>query len=459
MGLPVHSGPRENARRRPSPRLLALLLGWGALMVASPLDGQKQGSFPPTSRIVWLGDSITHQGLYSRFVEDFFFSRYPLRKQLFVNCGVNGDRSADALARLDLDVAPWKPTKVFVCLGMNDGAFSRDGIKALPEFQRNIRGILGGIRGLGAQAILLSPPPVDPHVFLRFGSPPPVEETLRGYNLVLKRFGSWLQTEAAKRKIPFVDLHNPLLQYQKRLKFRNPAESLSPDGIHPGNVGSALIAITILKSLGEQKPRLSVGIQGNRPEIEGGRLRGLVRTSDGFQFQLRADALPWVLPEEARGAAVLEAGYLLFNRFLLQAKDLPPGDYELRVDGMALLTATAKEWAKGVDLALETDHPDWIQAEQCVAWNAERGGLVRTGIRDIWEARRMLARSKQKGQSNSPDHRAIQERLKALEKNVGKVGVRLKELEARIQNGNKPRWHAYSLHRLSFPQEPKKREP
>ena len=432
--------------------LLALCFGTLSFGLSAQ-DLKKPPFFPNKSRIIWLGDSITHQGLYSRFIEDFLYSRYPRRQLLFVNCGVNGDRSGDALNRFNLDVAPWHPTKVFVCLGMNDGGFSNKGIRTLPLFQRNIRSILQAIKGLGAQAILLSPPPVDPQVFLKFGNPPPMEEPLRGYNLVLERFTSLLEKIAQKNKIPFVDLHASLEDYNRRLKFQNPGASLIPDGIHPGNLGSALIAMTILSSLGEKKERLRLRFGKNRMEAHGADVRQLHYSKRGLSFELRAHALPWVLPEEARGAAVLDRGYLDFNRFILQVDALVLGTFELSVDGRPLGRFSSRRLAEGLDLSLTTEHPDWIQAEQCVAWNAERSGLIRAGIRDIWEARRVLTKLKKEGSSGTPSFLVTQKRLKTLENNVGHVGRKVKDLEKKIREGIQPRWHSYSLQYLPSPKE------
>jgi hypothetical protein len=55
--------------------------------------------------VVFLGDSITHQCLYTQYVEDYFYTRFPNVHIRFHNAGVGGDRAADALARFDQDVA------------------------------------------------------------------------------------------------------------------------------------------------------------------------------------------------------------------------------------------------------------------------------------------------------------------------------------------------------------------
>ena len=58
--------------------------------------------------VVFLGDSITHQCLYTQYVEDFFHTRFPERRIHFHNAGVGGDKAADVLARFDDDVAAAK---------------------------------------------------------------------------------------------------------------------------------------------------------------------------------------------------------------------------------------------------------------------------------------------------------------------------------------------------------------
>ena len=72
--------------------------------------------------IVFLGDSITAQCLYTQYLENYFYTRYPHLRLNFHNAGVSGDTAADALARFDRDVAAYKPKYVTVLLGMNDGA-------------------------------------------------------------------------------------------------------------------------------------------------------------------------------------------------------------------------------------------------------------------------------------------------------------------------------------------------
>jgi hypothetical protein len=58
---------------------------------------------------VFIGNSITHQCLYTQYVEDYFYTRYPNLKIRFHNAGVSGDVAEDVLNRFEDDVAGFKP--------------------------------------------------------------------------------------------------------------------------------------------------------------------------------------------------------------------------------------------------------------------------------------------------------------------------------------------------------------
>lgn len=50
--------------------------------------------------VVFFGDSITHGGLYHKYIADFYRTRYPERKIRFVNSGIGGDSAAGAMKRI-----------------------------------------------------------------------------------------------------------------------------------------------------------------------------------------------------------------------------------------------------------------------------------------------------------------------------------------------------------------------
>src|SRR5437762_2503160 len=100
-------------------------------------------------RVVFLGDSITEQRLYTTYIEGYALSRHPEWKLWFRNVGWGGDTSwlrqrahpdeaklfaadeatqqrmvEDAVGRgLERDVLPFKPTAITIDFGMNDHSY------------------------------------------------------------------------------------------------------------------------------------------------------------------------------------------------------------------------------------------------------------------------------------------------------------------------------------------------
>src|SRR5580700_3203909 len=136
---------RRSARPKPSPMARALLVLATAALV-SPGARADEFFIHDGDRVVFLGDSITEQRLYTSYIEAYALSRHPSWKLVFRNAGWGGDTSwlrqrshpneaqlfaaddATLLAMvkkavdsgLSRDVLPLKPTIVTVDFGMND---------------------------------------------------------------------------------------------------------------------------------------------------------------------------------------------------------------------------------------------------------------------------------------------------------------------------------------------------
>jgi lysophospholipase L1-like esterase len=97
--------------------VLVVLLGCAALSHADLLleDGD---------HMVFLGDSITQQRIYTRYVMNYFALRHPDMGITFRNAGVGGDTSWGSLKRLDKDVLDLKPDVVSICFGMTPATSS-----------------------------------------------------------------------------------------------------------------------------------------------------------------------------------------------------------------------------------------------------------------------------------------------------------------------------------------------
>jgi lysophospholipase L1-like esterase len=109
--------------------------------------------------VVFLGDSITHQCLYTQYVEDYFYTRFPKMRLRLHNAGVGGARAWDALWRFEQDIASYKPKCVTVLLGMNDGRYAEYFDDVFTDYSKNMMKLLDEIKKTGATAILLRKTP------------------------------------------------------------------------------------------------------------------------------------------------------------------------------------------------------------------------------------------------------------------------------------------------------------
>ncbi|MCB1233053.1 MAG: hypothetical protein KDN19_22600, partial [Verrucomicrobiae bacterium] len=162
----------KNAPRFPF-TLLFLALGFAVPVFAE--EGKKPVPATPAvptpaplalqdgETLVFLGDSITHQCLYTQYLEDFFYTRFPDRRIRFHNAGVSGDKAADALARFDDDVAAFKPKIAPILLGMNDGPYDDFNRETFETYAHDMTALIDRIEGIGAKPIVMSPTMFDHH--------------------------------------------------------------------------------------------------------------------------------------------------------------------------------------------------------------------------------------------------------------------------------------------------------
>ena len=129
-----------------------LLIAVMALLSASESRSHGQEfALHDGDRVVFYGDSITAQRLYTRFMEDFVLTRYPQMHVTFWNAGIPGDTvyggyTGDLPARLKRDVFPHQPTVITIMLGMNDGYYMAFNQKYLDIYKEGYRKLLDAIQ-------------------------------------------------------------------------------------------------------------------------------------------------------------------------------------------------------------------------------------------------------------------------------------------------------------------------
>jgi lysophospholipase L1-like esterase len=118
--------------------------------------------------VVFYGDSITALHLYTRFVEEFAFTRYPTLRVRFVNAGVSGDATYGGYAgtmqqRVQRDVTAFHPAMITVMLGMNDGGYVTMTLQIDSAFRKGYNDLLDTLTRENPKAALtlILPTPYD----------------------------------------------------------------------------------------------------------------------------------------------------------------------------------------------------------------------------------------------------------------------------------------------------------
>ncbi len=316
-------------------------------------------TFGDRETVVFYGDSITEQNLYTAYLETFLLSRFPKKDLAFFNLGWGGDTASGGNKRFARDVLPTHPSLVFVNFGMNDGGYKAYDEPTFRNYLNAQAALADTIRAAGAREVLFTTSPVDDVLRKDKGV----------YNDTLSRMAAGLGSLAAERELPLIDLLTPMLDVQRRAKEKDPAFTMIPDTIHPDAVGHLVMAHAALRRI--ELPRVvgEIVADGGLVTATGASVSNVVPRDGGVEFDLALPFLPFYVPKEARRALELVPLEQELNRFRLQAKPGPgSGSLVLSVDGKTAGIFTTDELARGIDLALLDDAP-WAAAGRTL-WEA-----------------------------------------------------------------------------------------
>jgi len=344
--------------------------------------------------LVFLGDSITHQCLYTQYVEDFYYTRFPKLRIRFHNSGVGGDRAADALARFDEDVASYKPSYVTILLGMNDGSYRDFDQATFDAYQQNMSALLDRLAGIGATAIPMTPTMHDSRAARLRGKAKEPRDTY--YNGVLALYGAWLREVAQVRGLGFVDMYAPLNQFTLQERKKQANFTLIKDAVHPDAPGQLIMAAAIINDICPRGSVSSITIQEKDGKLAaaamGGKLEDFVADDGGVRFTFTANALPWVLPPDAAlGYKLLSAGHR-YSMEAFTARNLKPGKYELKIDGQSVGVWADTQLAFRIELEANEKTPQYQQALGVAMLNKERNAKAVHPLRDLWLALKVKQR-------------------------------------------------------------------
>ena len=426
-------------------RLHTCLLAIAAMVSMQPTWASAEETAlaaPPTKidlqagdSIVFLGDSITHQCLYTQYLEDYFVTRLPQMKLKFHNSGVGGDRANDALVRFERDVAFYKPKYVTILLGMNDFGYQGYNDALFQTYQADMTKLIERVVAIGAKPILLTPTMFDARA-ARANKSRPATATAPLHNSVLAFYGAFLRETAVERGYGFADLYSPLNSLTLETRKQEPNFTMIRDAVHPDPPGQAVMAAAVIGDLGLPRSvaRITItrGAKNESQGTSGGKVSGLQFTSDGLEFQWLGNSLPLVLPEEAdRGVALTRLGHRLSQQ-ALEVHGLEPGSYRLLIDGEAVGTYAHNVLERHVELQANAKTPQYQQALTVAMLNKQRNDEVIRPLRNLWRDQKILNRARAT-LKDAPNDEKAQAQVTQLEKTLADKDAKLAAFDAKAQ--------------------------
>jgi lysophospholipase L1-like esterase len=349
------------------PRFVLVLPALLAVSAAA-LTAQERFYVHDGDTVVFYGDSITEQRLYTTFVETFVATRYPPLHVRFVNAGWGGENApggngGSADVRLTRDVIPYKPTVMTVMLGMNDGGYIALDEARFNRYKAGMEHILEVTKAAfpDLRVTLLEPSPYDD-----------VTEEPQfpgGYNSVLVRYGQYVRELAKRNQMLVADLNGPVVEMLKKANALDPAgaKAMIPGRIHPAAGGHLVMAEALLKAWGASPIVSAVEIDAASKQVAGAENTTVTGLTVGptISWSQKDEALPMpvslrdrALPTAARrGAASLELALKCsdfmeaLNRQTLRVRGLEAARYTLKIDGGAAGSFSREQLAEGVNLA------------------------------------------------------------------------------------------------------------
>jgi lysophospholipase L1-like esterase len=308
-------------------------------------------------RVVFYGDSITDQRLYTTFAETYVVTRFPKLDVSFVHSGWGGDRvtgggGGSIDVRLKRDVFAYKPTVMTIMLGMNDGSYRAFDEKIFDTYAKGYQRIIDSVKNeLPAIRItVIQPSPYDDVT-----QPPKFEG---GYNAVLARYSQFVKELAEREKLSVADLNAPVVAALEKAKARDVelAKKIIPDRVHPAPGGHLLMAAELLKSW--QAPALvsAVEIDARAKKVTDAKRTRVseLKTGETISWVQLDEALPMPvdLKDPVIALAVASSDFVqALNQQILKVTGLNAGTFSLQIDDDEIGSFTSEQLSQGINLA------------------------------------------------------------------------------------------------------------
>ncbi len=447
------------------------------LLTCGLLLAQDAAMFQSNDVVCYVGDSITHGGTYHSIVTLFYVTRFPDRPMRFYNEGIGGDRASmimsDERYRLDVDILGKKPTVASIMLGMNDigrgdYATGKSGPEtearraaSLSTYHDNMQKLIESLQKSGARLILITPSIYEEAP--KF-SVPAAEEPAVGANAALGKCALQVRDFAKQYHAGVADFWGTMNAVNEEQRKTDPLFSVvGPNRVHPGPIGHFVMAYAFLKAQSVPREVATVSVNAHKKKADhevNCKIDKVVVSKGRLEFDALENALPMVVPDEAKPALRLVPFEGQFNQEIVKVAGLKQGNYDLQIDQTSIGEYSAEELQRGVDIAENPTTPQYQQSASVTAINTDRTKTA-ARIRDIVAVKYAMSRARidvldhevllkrlQDQVAAATTHDAAYNRLVAALKDTeepGKLDAQYEDLTAAMYKAAQPHSHHFVL--------------
>lgn len=317
---------------------------------------EAQSCLPKNGRLAIVGDSITEQKLYSKFIETYLLTAGGRSDVHVFQFGWGGETAGGFDARLRNDLATFKPDVVTLCYGMNDGAYRPYEEAVGKRYEDSMRAVLKKLTEDKIQVVVGTPGAVDSKYFSRIF--PANINAADSYNQSLAKLGEIGRKLAGEFNGGFSDVHGSMMEAMVKAKaaYGEEYDVCGRDGVHPGANGHLAMAYAFLKG---------IGCDGNVGEItieNGGKISASkghkVLTSTPWTAEIESERYPFCFDPDPKSSGSTRSilPHLPFNqdlnRFILRVAQLSAAKAKVTW-GKETREFTKAQLEAGVNLAAE----------------------------------------------------------------------------------------------------------
>ena len=219
-----------------------------------------------STKVVFLGDSITEAGIYDKEVgvpsgDTLIYPKYTgfitlLKKDIeddieLIGKGIGGNKVSNLLERYKKDVLSLNPDIVFIYIGINDvwHKYSFGTGTDIIFYENGLRKIIADLKNKGAKVILCTPTVIGENKgeftlvneFKDIETMEIMNGDLDAYSDVIRKLASELNTD-------LLDLREIFMNYISENNPNNESSGITTyDGVHLNDLGNKLIADEMLR--------------------------------------------------------------------------------------------------------------------------------------------------------------------------------------------------------------------